>query len=143
MRRHGLTDDQWERLRPLLPPPSAGRGRPRSDDRLIVEGILWRLGTGAAWRDLPERFGPWATVYSRFHRWQRAGVWARALAALQADADVRGELDWTLHLLDGTTIRAHPHAAGAKKGAAIKRSDAAKAGSRPKSICGPTGAANR
>jgi transposase len=82
-------------------------------------------------------------VYSRFHRWQRAGVWDRALAALQADADARGDVDWTLHLLDGTTIRAHPHAAGAKKGAVIKRSAAAKAASRPKSTSGPTGAANR
>ena len=59
MRRHALTDAQWGRLRPLLPPPPAGRGRPRSDDRTVVEGILWRLATGAPWRDLPERFGPW------------------------------------------------------------------------------------
>ncbi len=143
MRRHALTETEWERLRPLLPPPPAGRGRPRSDDRLIVEGILWRLATGAPWRDLPERFGPWATVYSRFQRWQRAGVWERALAALQADADARGELDWTLHLLDGTTVRAHPHAAGAKKGAVIKPLAAAKEASRPKSISGLRGAASR
>src|SRR4051794_19710441 len=103
MKRHALTDSEWARLQPLPPPASTGRGRPRTDDRLIVEGILWRLATGAAWRDLPERFGPWATVYSRFHRWQRAGVWDRVLAALQADADARGDLDWTLHLLDSTT----------------------------------------
>jgi transposase len=108
-----------------------------------VEGILWRLATGAPWRDLPERFGPWATVYSRFQRWQRAGVWERTLAALQADADARGELDWTLHLLDGTTVRAHPHAAGAKKGAVIKPLAAAKEASRPKSISGLRGAASR
>jgi transposase len=143
MKRHALTDSQWERLRPLLPPPPAGRGRPRSDDRLIVEGILWHLATGAAWRDLPERFGPWATVYSRFHRWQRAGVWDRVLAALQAEADGNGDLDWTLHLLDATVIRAHPHAAGAKRGAVIKPWATAKEGSRPKSICAPRGAASR
>jgi len=108
-----------------------------------VEGILWRLATGAAWRDLPERFGPWATVYSRFHRWQRAGVWDRVLAALQADADARGDLDWTLHLLDSTTIRAHPSAAGAKKGAVIRPLGARAAASRPKSTSAPKVEANR
>jgi transposase len=147
MRRHGLSDAQWERLRPLLPPPPAGRGRPRADDRTVVEGILWRLATGAPWRDLPERFGPWATVYSRFRRWQRAGVWAGALAALQAQADARGELDWAMHYLDGTTVRAHPHAAGAKKGGPGPRptrpSAAPGAGSRPRSTCAPKAAAGR
>ena len=143
MRRHALTDRQWERLRPLLPPPPSGRGRPRRDDRTVVEGILWRLKTGAPWRDLPERFGPWRTVYSRFRRWQRAGVWDRVLAALQAEGDAAGELDWGLHLLDGTTIRAHPHAAGApKKGAATRPSAARGAGSRPSSTSGPSGAAS-
>ena len=149
MRRQALTDAQWERLRPLLPPPPAGRGRPRADDRTVVEGILWRLATGAPWRGLPERFGPWATVYSRFRRWQRAGVWDRVLAALQAAADARGELDWALHFLDGTTVRAHPHAAGApKKGAPTanprtRPSAARGAGSRPSSTCGPRAAASR
>ena len=114
MGRHALSDEQWERLRLLLPPPPMGRGRPRVDDRLIVEGIIWRLATGVPWRDLPERFGPWRTVYSRFRRWQQAGVWERALAALQADADARDDLDWARHFLDGTTVRAHQHAAGAK-----------------------------
>ena len=143
MRRHGLTDAQWERLRRLLPPPSAGRGRPRGDDRMVVEGILWRLATGAPWRDLPERYAPWATVYSRFRRWQRAGVWDRVLAALQADADARGALDWTLHLLDGTTVRAHQHAAGAKKGAVRRRSAAPAAGSPPRSTCASRVGASR
>jgi transposase len=138
-----LTDAGWERLRPLLPPRAAGRGRPRADDRLIVEGILWRLATGAPWRDLPERFGPWKTAYSRFRRWQRAGVWDRVLAALQADGDARGELDWSLHFLDGTTVRAHPDAAGAKKGAATGRSAAPAAASQPSSTCAPSGAASR
>ncbi len=76
----------------------------------------WRLATGVPWRDLPERFGPWKTVYSRFRRWQRAGVWDQVLATLQADADAAGALDWTLHFLDGTTVRAHPDAAGAQGG---------------------------
>ena len=69
----------------------------------MVNAILWRLATGVPWRDLPARYGPWKTVYSRVRRWQRAGVWARVLAALQAAADARGELDWSLHFLDGST----------------------------------------
>ena len=143
MDRHALSDAPWERLRRRLPPPPAGRGRPRRDDRTVVEGILWRVATGVPWRDLPERFGPWKTVYSRFRRWQRAGVWDRVLAALQAEADGRGELDWSLPFLDGTTIRAHPHAAGAKRGAAIRPSVAPGVASRPSSTCGPSGAASR
>ena len=143
MRRHALTERQWERLRPLLPPVPQGRGRPRRDDRTVVEGILWRLATGVPWRDLPERFGPWRTVYSRFRRWQQAGVWERVLAALQREADASGELDWALHFLDGTTVRAHQHAAGAKKGAASKPSAARGAGSPPKSTSGPRGKASR
>ena len=143
MERHALSDAQWARLRPLLPPPPAGRGRPRRDDRLVVAGILWRLATGVPWRDLPASFGPWKTVYSRFRRWQRAGVWERVLATLQAEADARGELDWSLHFLDGTVIRAHQHAAGAKKGAAIKPWGAPGAASRPNSTCAPSAAASR
>lgn len=143
MERHALSDEQWARLRPLLPPPSAGRGRPRADDRLLVDGILWRLATGVPWRDLPERFGSWKTVYSRFRRWQRAGVWARVLAALQAEADAAGELDWARHFLDGTTVRAHQHAAGAKKGAATRPWAAPAAASPRKSTSGPKGAASR
>lgn len=143
MERHALSDEHWERLRPLLPPPPAGRGRPRRDDRRVVEGIVWRLATGTPWRDLPERFGPWKTVYSRFRRWQRAGVWERALAALLAQGDAAGDLDWALHFVDGTTVRARQHAAGAKKGAGIKPWAAPGAASPPKSTCGPSGAASR
>src|SRR5215217_3140317 len=124
MRARELTDEQWAALAPHLPPQRASTGRPAKDHRTVVEGIVWRLRTGAPWRDLPERFGSWQTVYTRFRRWQRAGVWDRAPAALQAAADARGELDWALHFLDGTTVRAHPHAAGAKKGAATRRSGA-------------------
>jgi transposase len=143
MERHALTDERWARLRPLLPPPSSGRGRPRGDDRLLVDGILWRLATGVPWRDLPERFGPWRTVYSRFRRWQRSGVWERVLDALRAEADASGDLDWALHFLDGTTVRAHQSAAGAKKGAATRPSAAPAAGSRPRSTSGPNAAASR
>lgn len=109
----------------------------------MLNAILWRLTTGSPWRDLPERYGPWQSVSTRFRRWQHAGVWDRVLAALQTHADARGELDWDLHLLDGTTIRAHPSAAGAKKGTVTRPSDAAGAGSAPSSTCAPSEAASR
>jgi transposase len=76
------------------------------------------LRTGAPWRDLPERFGPWSTAWNRFRRWSAAGVWARVLEALQRDADRAGALDWETHYVDGTVIRAHQHAAGAVGGQA-------------------------
>lgn len=116
MNRHALTNEQWARLEPLLPPQKPKTGRPAQDHRLIVEGIRWILRTGAPWRDLPERFGPWSTVASRFYRWRKAGVWARVLTALQSAAAEAGELDWQEHFVDGTVVRAHQHAAGAKKG---------------------------
>ena len=143
MERHALTDGQWERLRPLLPPRATGRGRPRADDRLIVDGILWRLATGSPWRDLPAAFGSWRTVYSRFRRWALIGVWNRVLAALQAAGDAAGDLDWSLHFMDGTVVRAHQHAAGAKKGAVIAPSGAAEGDFRPNSTCASSAAANR
>lgn len=141
--RRELSDEQWARLAPHLPPQRPETGKPNRDHRTVVEAICWRVRTGAPWRDLPERYGPWQTAYSRFRRWQRAGVWARALAALQAEADAAGELDWAQHFLDGTTVRAHQHAAGAKKGVVTRRSAAAGADSRPNSTCAPKAAASR
>jgi transposase len=82
----------------------------------VVSAILWVLRTGAPWRDLPERFGPWSTAWSRFRRRMGAGVWSRVLEALQRRADAEGCLDWTTHFLDGTVVRAHQHAAGAVGG---------------------------
>lgn len=116
MHRHELTDAEWERLVGLLPPAKPPLGRPNLDHRQMVNGMLWILKTGAPWRDLPERYGNWKTVYSRFRRWQRAGVWERILADLQAQGDALGDLNWDLHFVDGTVVRAHQHAAGAKKG---------------------------
>src|SRR5919202_226200 len=112
MRRHELTDDQWHRLAPLLPPQRPATGRPANDHRTVLNGILWILRTGAPWRDMPERYGNWKTAYSRFTRWERQGVWARLFAELQRQADADGRLDWAVHFVDSTTIRAHPHAAG-------------------------------
>jgi transposase len=110
-----LTDEQWERLAPLLPPQRPKMGRPPNDHRTVVEGMVWILRTGAPWRDLPERFGKWQTVAGRFYDWRRNGVFARALLGAQTEGDALGELDWLLHHLDGSVVRAHQHAAGARK----------------------------
>ena len=115
-RRHELTNRQWERIKPMLPPQQPETGRPRENHRQIINGILWILRTGAPWRDLPDRYGPWQTVYGRFNRWRKQGLWKRIFKQLQVDADAKGSLDWEIHFVDSTTVRAHQHAAGAKKG---------------------------
>ena len=111
-----LDDAQWAALAPLLPPQKPGSGRPNKDHRLVVEGMLWVLRTGAPWRDLPKEYGSHSTVANRFYRWRRSGVFDEAFAALLANGDARGTLDWLLHYLDATVVRAHQHAAGAPKG---------------------------
>jgi transposase len=119
--RGELSDQEWERLEPLLPPERPETGRPNVGHRRIINGILWRERTGAPWRDLPDRYGPWSTVYSRFWRWREAGIWDRIFAAIQQQADEAGEVDWSVHVVDGTVIRAHQHAAGAKGGRQKRR----------------------
>ena len=142
--RGDLTNEQWERLRPLLPPEKPRTGKPNKDHRGIINGILWKLRTGAPWRDLPERYGPWSTVHSRFRRWRLAGVWDRLFAAVQQRADAAGQVDWTVHFVDGSVVRAHQHAAGAKGGSRPpRRWDAAGAGTAPRSIFGASGVASR
>jgi transposase len=116
MNRHELTNKQWEQLQLLLPPQKPKTGRPAADHRRILNGILWFLRTGAPWRDLPERYGPWCTVASRFYRWRKAGIWERLFATVQQQADANGHLAWDVHYVDSTMVRAHQHAAGAKKG---------------------------
>jgi transposase len=111
-----LTDAQWEGLSRLVPPQRPRTGRPARDHRIVLSAILWVLRTGAPWRDLPDRFGPWSTAWNRFRRWTAAGVWQRILEALQREADHAGRLDWTTHYVDGTVVRAHQHAAGAVGG---------------------------
>jgi transposase len=144
VRRHELTDAEWERLAALLPPERPKTGRPNKAHRLIVNAILWKLRTGAPWRDLPERYGPWESVYTRFRRWRVAGVWDRALAAIQAEGDAEGKLDWSIHFMDGTVIRAHQHAAGAKGGPRRPRPwGAAKADSARRCISRRRGRASR
>ncbi len=84
MNRGDLTDEQWERLQALLPAQKPRTGRPNLDHRTIVNGILWILRTGAPWRDLPERYGRWQSVATRFYRWRQAGVWEGLFNSLQA-----------------------------------------------------------
>jgi transposase len=116
METSDLSNRQWQRLRPLLPPQKPRTGRPAKDHRTIINGILWVLRTGSPWRSLSERYGSWKTVVSRFYGWQKAGVWSQVLTSLQRQTDADGRLDWSLHFVDSTVVRAHQHAAGAKGG---------------------------
>lgn len=121
-RRFELTDAQYERIEGLLPSESEGRGRPMKDHRPLVDGIFWILRTGAPWRDLPARYGPWKTVYDRFRRWTEDGTLAAMVKRLQADLDLKEEIDWSQFNIDSTSVRASRAAAGgaddAKKGSA-------------------------
>jgi transposase len=144
MHRGDLTNAQWARLEPLLPPKKPKTGRINHDHRKIVNGILWILRTGAPWYDLPRRYGKYKTVSSRYYRWRQAGIWDRILADLQAQADTDGELDWTLHLVDSTSVRAHQHAAGATGGTQKPKPWAAvRVASPPRSVSAPRAAASR
>src|SRR5215207_8092323 len=107
-----LSDRQWDRLRSLLPPQKSRTGRPAKDHRTILNGILWIVRTGSPWRCLPERYGSWKTVSSRFSHWQKAGVGNRLLADLQWQANAEGRLDGRLPFVDSTVARAHQYAAG-------------------------------
>jgi len=109
-----LTDQEWTRLAPLLPNSQGKRGHPYKEHRRVIDGIRWRARTGAPWRDIPERYGPWQTCYDRFLRWQQRGIWVKILQALQGAADAAGELVWTHCSIDGSVVRAHQHAAGAR-----------------------------
>ncbi|MFF7074522.1 IS5 family transposase [Streptomyces pseudovenezuelae] len=108
MRRHELTEQEWELLAPLI--PRAVSGRPRVSDRQVINGMVYKIRTGISWRDLPERYGPWQTVYTRFRRYALDGVFTRALEQIQAGADAVGDIDWLVQI-DSTIVRAHQHAA--------------------------------
>ena len=113
-RRHELSDEAWARVEAALP-AAAATGRPRRDPRIIVNGMVWILMTGAPWRDLPERFGPWQTVYHRFNQWSKDGTIEKIAAAIRAELDQDGLVDWSLWCIDGTIVRASRSAAGAQK----------------------------
>jgi transposase len=116
MERGELTDAQWAVLEPLLPSSKGRRGRPFEDHRRVLNGILWIARTGAPWRDLPPQYGSWHTCHDRLRRWTREGRWELLLRTLQSAADAQDELVWAVTLVDSTIVRAHQHAAGAKKG---------------------------
>jgi transposase len=109
-KRYELTAAQWQRLEPLLPGKAGDPGRTASDNRLLVNGVLWVLRSGAHWCDLPERYGKWKSLHQRFARWSKAGVWERVFEALIDDADNE------YLMLDTTLVRAHQQAATGKGG---------------------------
>ena len=111
MARFDLTDEEWVLITPLL--PNKPRGVARVDDRRVLNGIFYVLRTGCPWRDLPDRYGPYTTVYNRFNRWAKAGVWLQVFEAFAARSPQ------SLQLIDSSIVRAHQHAAGGKKGARI------------------------
>lgn len=108
-RRYEITDFEWSVIQPLL--PNKPRGVPRVDDRKVLNGIFWRLRTGAPWADIPERYGPYTTCYNRYVRWRKAGVWDRLFSAVSC------AYDGDLQMVDSSSIRVHQHAANVKKGA--------------------------
>ena len=118
MNRLVLKDEQWERVAPLLPGKAGDPGRTGSDNRLFLEAVLWMVRTGAPWRDLPEAFGFWNSVFRRFRRWVQAGVFEYLFQALSGDPD------FEYALIDGTIIRVHQHGTGAKGGLVVRRLDA-------------------
>lgn len=115
MARYELTDEQWAVVEPLLPRPLRPFGRPPRPARDMLNGMFWILFSGAPWRDLPERYGPWQSVYHRFNAYRKNGTFERILGSLQMQLNEKGLLDWSLWCVDGTSIRASRAAAGAGK----------------------------
>ena len=121
MRRYAVRDDQWDRIKHLLPGREGHVGVTARDNRLFVEAVLYRYRAGIPWRDLPERFGDWKVVHTRFSRWAASGVWQRVFQHLAAVADNE------YAMIDSTIVRAHQHSAGAQKNSARIRRSAARA----------------
>ncbi len=138
MRRHEISDECWDRIKDMLPGRPGQNGWIAKDNRLFINAVLWIAKTGAPWRDLPERFGLWNSVWKRFDRWSLKGVWRQVFEAL---ASQDPDLEWLI--LDSTVIRAHQHAAG-KKGGKLRRPLAAPpAASAPRSTPPSTPLATR
>jgi len=127
MRRHEVSQAAWERIEHLLPGRPDDVGVTAADNRLFINAVYWIAKTGAPWRDLPPRFGPWNSVFQRFNRWSKKGVWQRVAEALGDDAD----LEWLM--IDSTVVRAHQHAAGKKGGKTANNWDAAREDLAPRS----------
>jgi len=115
MRRHELSDPEWAVLSDFFPPRPRRRGGRWADDRTVLNGVFWRLNTGAPWRDLPDRYGPWQTVYHRFNAMRKAGAIDRMVGRLQLRLNAAGLIDPDLFCIDGTSVRAAKAAAGAAK----------------------------
>lgn len=126
MHRHALTDAQWRRIQEILPRQRTGPAALRGD-RIFVDAVLFRAKTGMPWRDLPERFGPWKSVYNRFANWARKGHWATIFRELQIEVDESGSI------ADGSVVRAHQDASGGKGGSTVMLSVVVVEDSRPKS----------
>ena len=122
MIRELLNDEQWQRIAPLLPGKEGDPGRSGEDNRRFIEGVLWLVRAGAPWRDLPPHFGKWGSVWKRFRRWAEKGVFERIFNELSADPD------FEYALVDGTIIKVHRHATGAKGGLSIRPSASRAAG---------------
>src|SRR5437667_7656622 len=114
MDRYVLSDAQWAKMQPHCLGKKSDPGRSGEDNRMFVEGVLWIARTGSPWRDLPPVFGAWNSVFTRFNRWSRGGVWHRIFAVLSDDPD------FEYLIIDSTIVRAHQHAAGAKGGLKIR-----------------------
>jgi len=112
MQRHELTDEQWRGLQAVLPKRKAGPA-PWRGERSLVEALLFRAKTGIPWRDLPERFGPWKSVYNRFNNWAKRGHWQEIFKELQFEVDEVGSI------VDGSVVRAHQDASGGKGGSLV------------------------
>lgn len=136
MQRHGLTDAQWRRLQRVLPKQKAGP-EATLGDRSFIDAVLFRAKTGVPWRDLPERFGPWKSVYNRFCNWAKKGHWETIFRELQVELDDEGSI------VDGSVVRAHQDAAGGKGGSNTMLWDALEEVFRPSSTPSSTRKAGR
>ena len=112
-KRYELTDEAWTRIEPLM--PKQARGGKWNEHRMMLNGVFWVLNSGAPWRDVPERYGHWKTVYGRYRRWTREGLFDRILRKLHLELDEEGRIDWSQFNVDGTSIRADRSAAGGRK----------------------------
>lgn len=124
-----MSDKEWAFFKPFVTVSGPKRGRPADNHRLVLDGVFWIARTGAPWRDLPDRFGNWNSVYQQFRRWSVSGLWDTMLEALNAT----GAAQSSVQMIDSTIVRAHQHAAGAKGGLKTRISGARAVASRPKS----------
>lgn len=126
--RRLLTEQMRAKLAPFLPKERGRKARPSKDNREMIEGMLWKARTGSPWRDLPWEFGPWSSVYNRYNRWCKAGIWDCVLQALQTELDA----EWLL--MDSSSVRVHQHGHGAQKKKAFRHSEGPLVVLRRKSI---------